>query len=100
MPFDSTFKQFLSMFYFLTDAPSENEKVKQRTHRPKQVFPYGPNSNVAMVYGTVDYVFKDHSEKRVHWAARCDFVKLDQAYLDRYQVFLADDVAWNSNANS
>ncbi|KAJ5935967.1 hypothetical protein N7454_005265 [Penicillium verhagenii] len=75
------------------------ETVKKRRHQPKQVFPLGPNSNVAMIYGVVDYVFKDESCKTVEWAAKCDFVRLDRVYLDRYQVFLADDIAWRSGSN-
>lgn len=76
------------------------DTIKQRTHRPEQVFPYGANSNMAMVYGTVGYVFKDDSIKTADWSARCDFVKIeDRVYLDRYQVYLADDVAWNSKGN-
>ncbi|KAJ5936892.1 hypothetical protein N7466_003342 [Penicillium verhagenii] len=75
------------------------ETVKERRHQPKQVFPLGPNSNTAMIYGVVEYVFKDESCKTVEWAAKCDFVKLDRVYLDRYQVFLADDIAWKSGSN-
>ncbi|KAJ5703251.1 oleate delta-12 desaturase [Penicillium malachiteum] len=72
------------------------DTVKQRTHRPKQVFPYGPNSNLVTILGAVDYVFKDDTKKTIAWAATCEFVKSDKVYLDRYQVFLADDAAWKS----
>ncbi|KAJ5676265.1 hypothetical protein N7462_009162 [Penicillium macrosclerotiorum] len=72
------------------------ETVKKRTHRPKQVFPYGPHAAAAMVYGTVDYVFHDDSLKSIDWAARCEFAihGLDQVYLQCYQVFLAENLAW------
>ena len=72
------------------------DTVKQRTHRPEHVFPHGPNSNLIMVLGSVDYVFNDDSKKTIDWAAKCEFVKSDKVYLDRYQVFLADDAAWKS----
>ncbi|OJZ87754.1 hypothetical protein ASPFODRAFT_715705 [Aspergillus luchuensis CBS 106.47] len=67
--------------------------TKHCTHRLKQVFPYGPNSNVAMVHGTLDCVFKDGSAKTVDWAARCHFVMLDRVFLSRYQIYIAGDAA-------
>lgn len=79
----------------LTLRNSMWDSVKERTHRPQRVYPYGPNSNTAMIYGIVEYLFKDGSRRKVDWAARCDFVKHDRVYLDRYQVYLSDDMAWD-----
>lgn len=73
--------------------------TKQCTHRLKQVFPYGPNSNVAMVHGTLDCVFKDGSVKTGDWAARCHFVMRDRVYLSRYQIYMAGDTARKPKAN-
>ncbi|PWY70658.1 hypothetical protein BO83DRAFT_447413 [Aspergillus eucalypticola CBS 122712] len=73
--------------------------TKRCTHRLKQVFPYGPNSNVAMVHGTLDCVFKDGSAKTVDWAARCHFVMLDRVYLSRYQIYIASDAAGKPKSN-
>ncbi|RDK46812.1 hypothetical protein M752DRAFT_261774 [Aspergillus phoenicis ATCC 13157] len=73
--------------------------TKQCTHRIKQVFPYGPNSNVAMVHGTLDCVFNDGSVKTGDWAARCHFVMRDRVYLSRYQIYMAGDTAGKPKAN-
>jgi hypothetical protein len=41
------------------------EKVTSRQHRPLKIFPFGSESDELMVYGTVDYVFKDGKKVQV-----------------------------------
>jgi len=66
------------------------EKVSSRHHSPLKVFPFGPKSDEAMLYGTVDYVLKDGNRVNgVEWAARAHFVKEGSLVkMDFYQVYL------------
>lgn len=65
------------------------EKVQSRQHHPLKVFPYGPNADEVMLYGTVDYVLKDGVKKSVDWAARAHLVKNEGVVkMDFYQVYL------------
>lgn len=65
------------------------EKVIRRNHTALKVFPFGPNSSEAMLYGTVNYGLKDGREATVDWAARAHLVKQDGAVMmDFYQVYL------------
>jgi hypothetical protein len=65
------------------------EKVNRRKHTALKVFPFGPNSNEVMLYGTVDYGLKDGREATVDWAARAHLVKHNGAVMmDFYQVYL------------
>ncbi|KAI4729043.1 hypothetical protein E4T49_03235 [Aureobasidium sp. EXF-10728] len=71
------------------------EKVDRRKHTALKVFPFGPNSNEVMLYGTVEYGLKDGREATVDWAARAHLVKQDDAVMmDFYQVYL-DTAAQN-----
>jgi hypothetical protein len=46
------------------------EHVKSRSHRPEKVFTTGSGSSELMLYGTVEYVFKDGRTGGLDWAAR------------------------------
>ena len=67
------------------------EKVSRRKHVCKGIFP-SPSSPTTeiMVYGTVDYAFKDGSVKEgVEWAGRLLFTPVDGALkIAFYQVYL------------
>jgi hypothetical protein len=39
--------------------------VASRLHSPTKIFPFGPNSNELMLYGTVAYTFKDERKANV-----------------------------------
>ncbi|KAI4920199.1 hypothetical protein J4E90_002340 [Alternaria incomplexa] len=66
------------------------EKVSTRTHKPLQVFPFGPKSDEVMLYGTVKYGFKAGGESSKDWAARAHLVKEDggKVKMNFYQVYL------------
>ena len=65
------------------------EKVSSRLHDPVKIFPFGPDSDVVMLYGTVKYTFKAGGEAGVEWAARAHLVKTDgNVKMDFYQVYL------------
>lgn len=65
------------------------EKVASRKHTPLKIFPFGPNSNELMLYGTVEYGLKNGGQNMIDWAARAHVVK-DQGRMkmDFYQVYL------------
>lgn len=69
--------------------------VKSRSHNPIKVFPFGANSKELMLYGTVEYVFKDESKEKAtkDWAGRAKLRKDgDHGWkLEEYQVYL---VGW------
>ena len=65
------------------------EKVQSRKHYPVKIFPFGPNSNEVMIYGTVDYVLKGGGKSSVGWAARAILTKDgDAVKMQYYQVYL------------
>jgi len=65
------------------------EKVATRKHKPIKVFPFGPNSDEVMLYGTVDYGKKDGTNATVDWSARAHLVKEgSEMKMDFYQVYL------------
>ena len=65
------------------------EKVAKRSHKPKQLFPFGSGSNDIMLFGTVDYTLKDGRSTGIDWAARAHFVEDKGALkMDHYQVYL------------
>ncbi|KAJ8114906.1 hypothetical protein OPT61_g3325 [Boeremia exigua] len=65
------------------------EKVASRKHRAFKIFPFGPNSDEFMLYGTVQYGLKAGGESGVDWAARAHLVKDDgRVKMDFYQVYL------------
>jgi hypothetical protein len=69
------------------------EKIVRRKHTAIKVFPFGPNSDEVMLYGTVEYGLKDGREAKVDWSARAHLVKEDGAVMmDFYQVYLVSRI--------
>ncbi|UPX12900.1 uncharacterized protein EKO05_0003433 [Ascochyta rabiei] len=65
------------------------EKVASRKHKAIKIFPFGPNSNEAMLYGTVQYGLKAGGESGLEWAARAHLVRdAGKVKMDFYQVYL------------
>jgi len=66
------------------------EKVASRVHEPVKIFPFGPNADEVMLYGTVKYGLKAGGESSKDWAARAQLVKdgHGKAKLKFYQVYL------------
>lgn len=65
------------------------EKVQTRRHHPTKIFPFGPNGNEVMLYGTVEYVLKDGKKSGLEWAARGHLVKEGgEVKMDFYQVYM------------
>jgi hypothetical protein len=65
------------------------EKVASRKHKATKIFPFGPNSDEVMLYGTVQYGLKAGGESGLEWAARAHLVKEDgRVKMDFYQVYL------------
>ena len=63
--------------------------VKSRKHAPMKVFPFGSNGKEFMLFGTVDYIFKDGKEASKDWAARAKLSLVDgRLKLNFYQVYL------------
>ena len=65
--------------------------VKSRSHNPIKVFPFGANSEEVMLYGTVEYVFKDESKGKASkdWAGRAKLRRVgDEWKLEEYRVYL------------
>ncbi|USP78285.1 hypothetical protein yc1106_05559 [Curvularia clavata] len=68
------------------------EKISSRAHAPLKIFPFGPNANEVMLYGTVKYGLKAGGESSKDWAARAHLVKDGEGtvMMDFYQVYLID----------
>ncbi|KAJ4324642.1 hypothetical protein N0V94_001212 [Neodidymelliopsis sp. IMI 364377] len=65
------------------------EKVASRKHKAIKIFPFGPNSDEVMLYGTVQYGLKAGGESGLEWAARAHLVKENgRVKMDFYQVYL------------
>ena len=65
------------------------EKVFSRAHEPLKVFPYGPNSDELMLFGTVNYGMKTGEASTKDWAARAHLVKENgKVKMNFYQVYL------------
>ncbi|KAF1938586.1 hypothetical protein EJ02DRAFT_383489 [Clathrospora elynae] len=66
------------------------EKVSSRAHKPLKIFPFGPNADEVMIYGTVKYGLKAGGESIVDWAARAHLVRNEEkgVQMDFYQVYL------------
>ena len=65
--------------------------VKSRSHNPIKVFPFGANSEEVMLYGTVEYVFKDESKGKASkdWAARAKLRRVgDEWKLEEYRIYV------------
>ena len=87
------------------------EVVTSRKHTVYKMFPYGPDAKEVMLYGKVQYGFKDGREVGVDWAARAELVKDSQGpggwKFQYYQVYLVSrHLLWkvwsrrNKTANS
>jgi hypothetical protein len=80
---------FLTYPEILTMRQGMWEKIVRRKHTAIKVFPFGPNSDEVMLYGTVEYGLKDGREAKVDWSARAHLIKEDGAVMmDFYQVYL------------
>ena len=67
------------------------DKVSARSHHPIEVYPFGPQSDTVMIYGTVDYSFKAGGNGGLSWAARGTLELDEKGEVVRwksYQVFL------------
>lgn len=65
------------------------EHVASRKHKPLKVFPFGPNANEVMLYGTVGYGLKNGKSSEIDWAARAHLVEDGGSMkMDFYQVYL------------
>lgn len=65
------------------------EAVASRKHTVYKVFPYGENATELMLYGKVQYGFRDGRETSVDWAARAEMVKVGGKWqFGFYQVYL------------
>jgi|SRR5690242_3105181 len=65
------------------------EKVASRKHQAVKIFPFGPQSDECMLYGTVKYGLKAGGESGLDWAARAHLMKDDgRVKMDFYQVYL------------
>jgi len=71
--------------------------VASRLHSPIKIFPFGPDANEVMLYGTVAYVLKDGRSTIIEWGGRAHLVKEAGSWkMDFYQVYL--DTAAVQNA--
>ena len=64
--------------------------IASRSHNPNKIFPFGPHSNELMIYGTVEYTFKEGGKAQKDWAARATMAQVDgEAWkMSFYQVYL------------
>jgi len=71
--------------------------VASRLHSPAKIFPFGPNSNEFMLFGTVAYTLKDGRKVEVEWAGRAKLVDESGSWkMSFYQIYL--DTAAMANA--
>jgi len=69
--------------------------VSSRLHTVLKVFPFGPNADEVMLYGTVKYNLKNGNEAIIDWAAHAHLVQEGESIkMDFYQVYL-DTAAQN-----
>ncbi|KAL2755431.1 hypothetical protein ACRALDRAFT_1076934 [Sodiomyces alcalophilus JCM 7366] len=66
------------------------ENIASRKHTPAKIFPYGNNSHEFMLYGDVDFTFKNGGEGKLPWAARAELVQSPAGVwkMSFYQVYL------------
>ena len=65
------------------------EKVASRLHKAIRIFPFGPDSDRVMLYGTVTYGLKAGGESTIDWAAHAQLTKVNgDVKLAFYQVYL------------
>ncbi|POR34367.1 Uncharacterized protein TPAR_05444 [Tolypocladium paradoxum] len=64
-------------------------QVASRKHAPTKIFPFGGDSREFMLYGTVEFVFKDGRHGELPWAARAVMDNSTGKWLmSFYQVYL------------
>jgi hypothetical protein len=69
------------------------EHVKSRKHTVHKVFPFGSASHEFMLYGTVNFSFKNDQKGEVDWAARAVLSDREGTWrLSFYQVYLVSDL--------
>jgi hypothetical protein len=67
------------------------EHVASRRHVPIKIFPFGPNADEIMLYGTLAYGLKNGKSAEAEWAARANLVKDGSSVkMSYYQVYLVD----------
>jgi len=70
------------------------EKVSTRSHKPSKVFPFGPNAEEVMLFGTVEFTFKEGGGSAVDWAARAKLVQEGgKVKMGFYQVYMVSAVS-------
>jgi len=64
--------------------------ITLRSHSPTKIFPFGPHSTEVMLYGTVEFVFKEGGKASKDWAARAELVRTEGGgwKMGFYQVYL------------
>lgn len=69
--------------------------VKARKHTVQKIFPFGPNSQEVMIYGSVGYDLKSGKHADVDWAGRAVLVKSesDRWRMSFYQVYLVSYIS-------
>lgn len=71
--------------------------VAARLHSPIKIFPFGPNANEVMLYGTLTYTMKDDRKVNLEWAGRANLVNESGNWkMSFYQVYV--DTAATANA--
>ena len=90
---DATFmigvKQVKGKADILTARKGMWDPVTSRKHTVYKVFPFGEKADELMLYGRVQYGFKDGREVGVDWGARAEMVKESSGWKFKYyQVYL------------
>lgn len=65
--------------------------VKSRKHTVEKLFPFGPNSQEVMLYGSVEYDLKNGKHVDVDWAARAVLIQSEDDgkwRMSFYQVYM------------
>ena len=71
--------------------------IASRKHTPAKVFPFGSESKEFMLYGTVEFGFKNGGEGEVEWAARAEMSQQGRKWkMSFYQVYLVSNYSTTS----
>lgn len=64
--------------------------IASRKHTPAKLFPFGTDSREFMLYGDVDFTFKNGGEGKLPWAARAELVQTPDGLwkMGFYQIYL------------
>jgi len=92
-------KQFFEDFYRVSDTLSLEimatrkamwTSITSRLHTPEKIFPFGPDSNEVMIFGTVVYGFGDGRPVEVkEWAGHARLVDVGGIWkFGYYRVYL------------